>query len=213
MNAEDIRLLGNLIQIGTVTQTKSIHGLSLTRVKLHERETDWFPVIGQSNDFKKHFIPVLVKEQVAVFCPFGIADTGFIIRGIFNKYCKEPAGSSDTKEVMLYKDGTEISYDIEAKELKVNAVNKITIICKSASVIADTVVITAKTTNNGNVLINGGLMVTGEIVGENGLSISGGSGASFDGNINSTGDINTDGSFIDKNGNLTSHTNNGYGRD
>lgn len=213
MSAEILRLLGNVCQIGTITQTKSAEGLALAKVKIDDRETDFFPVVSKSNSFKKHYIPVRVDEQVAVFCPFGEANIGFIIPGLFNKSCKEPTGSSDVRETITYEDGTSIFYDTEAKELNINAVGKINVTCKSATVTADTVDITATTTNTGNVTINGTLTVSKQITGAGGMAISGGSGASFDGNINSTGSISVDGSISDSKGSLTNHSNNGYGRD
>lgn len=127
MNSEFLRIIGNICQFGTVTQTKSIEGLALAKVKIDDRETDFFPVISQSNSFKKHFIPIRVNEQVAVFCPFGEANIGFILRSVFNKNCKEPDGSSDCREVITYEDGTKFFYDTKMKELNIDAVGDIKI--------------------------------------------------------------------------------------
>ena len=223
MSAEGSRIIANLCQFGIITQTKSIKGQALARVKIDDRETDFFPIISQSNSFKKHFIPSRENEQVAVFCPFGEANIGFILRGVFNKDCKEPNSSNNNKEIIEYEDGTVISYDTKAKELKINASSKITIICKEASVkadsvdvisksvsvTADTVDITATTSNTGDVTINGSLTVSGAIVGSGGLAVSGGSGASISGDISSTGSLTVDGSISDSNGDLTNHSNNG----
>jgi len=186
MFAELRRLINNIVCFGTVSQTKSADGKALVRIKVMERETDFLPVVSFSNSFKKHFIPVRVGEQVVMFSPFGEANGGFILRSIFNKSAKEPALANEHTEVMEYEDGTVISYDTKAKELKINASDKITIICKAATVTADTVVITATTTNNGDVTINGNLTVSGDI------------GA--DGNISSGGTIE------DSKGDLTAHT-------
>lgn len=202
MNSEYLRLLGNLCQFGTISQTKSADGLSLAKVKIDDRETDFFPVISQSNSFKKHFIPVRVNEQVAVFCPFGEANIGFILRGIFNKSCKEPNGSSDTRETITYEDGTTFFYDAAIKELNINAVGSINVVCKSATVKADSVDITATTSNTGDVTINGLLTVTKQIIGNGGLSIKGGNGAEIN------GDLNTTGSISDSKGDLTNHPHN-----
>ena len=163
MSAESSRIIANLCQFGIITQTKSINGQSLARVKIDDRETDFFPIISQSNSFKKHFIPARENEQVTVFCPFGEANIGFILRGIFNKDCKEPNSSNNNKEIIEYEDGTEISYDTKAKELKINASSKITIICKEATIKADSVDITATTSITGDVTITGELNVTGSI--------------------------------------------------
>lgn len=201
MQSEFIRLLSNLCQVGTITQVKSADGLALARVKIDDLETDFFPVVSRANSFKRHFIPLRVGEQVTVFCPFGEASFGIVIPSLFNKSCKEPSGSSENREVVEYEDGTIIFYDTKAKELNIKAVGEINIVCKKATIIADTLDITANTT------INGTLSVSKNIKGSGGLNISGGNGAIFDGNINVSGDI------TDKKGSLTNHTNHGYGRD
>lgn len=180
MNLAEIkRLINNLITYGTISQTKSADGKALARVKVLDRETDFLPVVSLSNLFKKHYIPVRVNEQVIVFSPFGDASSGFIIRSIFNKGLKEPALANDHTEVMEYEDGTVITYDTQAKELKINAVGKVTIICSSISVTADTVDLTGTIKNNGDVAITGNLSVSG--------------------------DISTDGSISDSLGDLTTH--------
>ena len=161
--AEIVRLINNIVSFGTISQTKSEDGKALARVKVIDRETDFLPIVSFSNTFKKHFIPARVGEQVVMFSPFGEANGGFIIRSIFNRNAKEPSLSNDHTEVIEYEDGTVISYDTESKELKINASSKVTIICKSASVTADTLNVTASTKNNGDVEILGNLKVSGGI--------------------------------------------------
>lgn len=125
MNSEILRLLSNICSFGTVVETKSAEGLALARVKIDDRVTDFFPVASQSNSYKKHYIPVRVGEQVTVFCPYGEANIGFIVKSIFNKGCKEPMGASDTREVITYEDGTSFFYDTEIKELNINCVGDV----------------------------------------------------------------------------------------
>lgn len=127
MNSELLRLISNLCSFGTVVETKSAEGLALARVKIDERVTDFFPVASRSNSFKKHYIPIRVGEQVAVFCPFGEANIGFILPSIFNKGSKEPTGASDSREVVSYEDGTTFYYDTKRKELNINCVGDINI--------------------------------------------------------------------------------------
>lgn len=141
--AEIRRRINNIVRFGTVTESRSKDGKALARVQVGERVSDFLPVMSFSNSFKKHWIPVRPKEQVVVFSPFGEADSGFVIRSIFNKNAKEPTGANDTTEIIEYEDGTRLSYDTTAKELKIDAVDKITIICKAAKVTADTVDVTS----------------------------------------------------------------------
>ena len=125
--SEILRLLSNICSFGTIVETKSAEGLALARVKIDDRVTDFFPVASQSNSFKKHYIPVRVGEQVTVFCPYGEANIGFIVKSIFNKGSKEPNGSSNTREVITYEDGTTFFYDTKSKELNVNCVGDVKI--------------------------------------------------------------------------------------
>lgn len=166
MNVAEInRKLNNLISIGTVTESKSSEGLSLARVKILERVTDFFPVVGTSNSFKTHATPIKVGEQVLVFCPYGEADSGIILGSIFNKGQKEPVGANDTTEVVEYSDGTRLSYDTSTKELKIDASDKITILAQAINVTATSVNIDAEdiTLSSASVLIDGPLHVTEEI--------------------------------------------------
>ena len=156
-----IRLIRNLISIGTVTEVHPFQALA--KVNILDRETDFFPVLSIANSYKRKFTPLNIGEQALVLCPQGNADFGVILPSLFHKASKEPDGSNENKEITTYSDGTVISYDTQAKELKVDASEKITIICKSANVTADTVSITANTTNNGDVTINGSLTVSGTI--------------------------------------------------
>lgn len=127
MSSEIIRLISNLCSFGTIVETKSANGLALAKVKIDDRVTDFFPIASKSNSFKKHYIPVRVGEQVAVFCPFGEANIGFILPSIFNKGSKEPTGASDSREVVTYEDGTTFFYDTKSKELNVNCVGDVKI--------------------------------------------------------------------------------------
>lgn len=211
--AELKRRLENLISIGTVSQTKSEDGKSLARVKIGDRETDFFPATSWINSFFKVYAPMRVGEQVIVLSPFGEASSGVIIRSIFNTNAKEPTWANNTTAGVEFEDGTTITYDTSAKELKVDATDKITIICQSASVTADSVDvkaqgvtvnansvdITATTSNTGDVSIAGALSVTGPISGSGGMAVTGGSGASFG------GDVTVQGNISDSKGNLTSH--------
>jgi phage baseplate assembly protein V len=188
-----------ICKIGTICEVDK-ENRSLAKAMICGRTTDLLPVMQNANSFKRSFSPIRIGEQVLVLSPNGDANGGIILRGIFNTSCKEPTGASDTTEVTEYEDGTIISYDTLSKELKVDSSDKITIICKSATVNADTVSITATTTNTGDVSIIGNLTVTGAIAGSGGLSVSGGTGA------NVTGNINVSGAISDSKGDLTSHT-------
>lgn len=160
-NNELLRRLNNIVDIGTVVSISENKKLAV--VDILGRKTASFPIIGDANTFKRKATPVRVGEQVTVFCPKGNSDFGFIIAGMFNTDCKEPDGFNENIEISEYEDGTTISYDVEQKELKVDAVNKITIICKSATIKADTAVLDSPSIDLG---IGGKGVVTGECINE-----------------------------------------------
>lgn len=184
--AELTRRINNLIAIGTVTESKSVNGLSLARVKILSRVTDFLPVMQTSNSFKTYARPITPGEQVIVLQPYGNGDGGVILGSLFNKGEKEPAGYSDTKEVTIYMDGTVISYDASSKVMEIDAVGTINITCKNANITADTINVTATTSHTGDVTLTGNLSV--------------------DGTISSTGDISTDANVNDLKGNLSAFT-------
>ncbi len=125
MSAELLRKLGNIAAVGTISEV--VEAKALVRVTLLDRVTDFLPVLMFANSFKKHFIPPRVGEQVIVISPYGEASSGFVIRGIFNRGCREPELANDTTEVIEFEDGTVVMYDTKAKHLFMNAVGDITI--------------------------------------------------------------------------------------
>jgi len=137
MLSELKRLIGNIANYGTITQTKSIDGKSLARVKLGDRETDFLPALSLVNSFFKVYFPLRVGEQVVVISPFGEASSGFILRSIFNKSAKEPLWANNTTTGVEFEDGTVITYDTETKLLKIDCVKDIKIKAKNISIEAD----------------------------------------------------------------------------
>ncbi|GAB6045082.1 hypothetical protein JCM11957_06800 [Caminibacter profundus] len=107
------RLIGNLIQIGTVTEVKSALGLALARVNILGRVTDFLPVLMWANDFVKVWMPIRVGQQVVVLSPFGNASSGIILPSIYNKGCKEPSSVDDKKVVIDFANGVRIESDGE----------------------------------------------------------------------------------------------------
>ena len=215
MNVDLERLIQNLIQFGTITETKIQAGKMLARVKVDDdRVTDFFPVLSKNNSFTKKASPIRVGEQVVVLSPGGVGNVGVILGSIYNTSNKEPEGLNDKREVVTYEDGTTIFYDSESKTLDINAVGIINIVCKEAKVKADTVYIESTSTHKGDVTIDGKLIVKNKITGQNGITISGGSssgGATFDCDI-SAKNIASSGTITDSKGDLTNHKNNGYAR-
>lgn len=216
MSAELERLIANLVQFGTVTETKVEAGKMLARVKVDDdRVTDFFPMLSKNNSFTKKASPIRVGEQVVVLCPGGIGNVGVILGSIYNSKNKEPEGLNNKREVTTFEDGTVIFYDSDSKTLDINAAGLINIVCKEAKVKAETTYIESTSLHKGDVTIEGNLLVKKRMTGQNGIAISGGSdigGASFDCDI-SAKNINSSGIITDNKGDLTNHSNHGYSRD
>ena len=154
--AELERKINNLCQIGTIsevytTQRPKDHDdyALFAKVDIMGRTTDFFPVMAQMGNFKKHYVPPYVGEQVMVLCPFGNANMGYIMRGVFS-HDKEPIEHSikdRETEYIEYKDGTKIEISLYDKKIKldtpmdieVTSKKDIKIKCVNATIIADTV--------------------------------------------------------------------------
>ncbi|PLY08402.1 MAG: hypothetical protein C0625_02105 [Arcobacter sp.] len=136
------RRLENIAQIGTISATKSQDGKALARVIFdddvdNKRVSAFLPVVSIANSFVRVHVPIRVNEQVLVISPFGNANSGFIIRSIFNKACKEPDGSNEFTTVVEFEDGTRFSYDTKNKKLTAACVGDIEIIAKNITIKAD----------------------------------------------------------------------------
>ena len=188
------RRLNNIVQVGTVVEIDK--SKALARVNILGRVTDFLPVKMIGNSFVKVFIPIRVNEQVLVVCPYGNANSGFIIPSIFNVNCKEPSGSNPDKAIIEFSGGVRI--DSDGKTVNVIAPVNVNVTAATATITAANTIITSKTTNNGNVTINGNLTLNGNLA----MNGSGGSG----GIAEITGDLKVSGVIYDGKGDLTNHT-------
>ena len=194
MSKELERRINNLIQVGTVVEIDESRALA--RVNILGRVTDFLPVKMIGNSFIKVFIPIRVNEQVLVVCPFGNANSGFIVPSIFNVNCKEPSGSNPDTAIIEFAGGVRI--DSDGESVNVTAPVNVNVTAATATVTATNTIITSETTNNGNVTINGNLAVNGNI------AMNGANGSSGVAKI--TGDLKVSGIIYDSKGDLTNHT-------
>ena len=235
------RRLENIVQIGQISATKNQDGKALARVVVHDvgedkRVTDFLPVLSLANSFFRVFFPIRASEQVLVISLFGDANKGFILRSIFNKSCKEPDGASENKAIVEFEDGAIFSYDTKSSTLEVlnpkiinvkvgESVNVevgqtiVVNVGQSAKIVAPTVDIestttTIKSTNInllGQTLIQGGITTRGAGGGAGTFSIDG--TLDITQNLSTGGNASIGGSISDSKGDLTNHSNEGYGRD
>lgn len=222
------RRLENIVQVGTVSETKTKDGKALARVILDDdgetkRVSAFLPVVSLANSFVKVWFPIRVNEQVLVISPFGNANSGFIIRSIFNRGCKEPDGSNEHTAIIEFEDGTVISYDSKASNLKINAVKSINIFCVDVNIEASNsaYVKAPVTTIESETLVKGSLTVEKLFTALGGMKVNpsaaGDIEAEFNCNIKvkdiEASNINASGEISDEKGSLTNHTNNNYSRD
>lgn len=145
----------NLIQIGTIVNVDP-ENRALVRVELFERVTDWIPYKMIVNSHVRVWTPPRVGEQVIVLSPFCEGDDGVVLGGIYNVNQKEPTGANDHTSIVVFEDGTSITYDTTAKALTINASGSVAVTAPSGmSITAD-------------VTITGNLNVTGTITDEKG---------------------------------------------
>lgn len=149
----------NLIQIGTIVNVDS-GNLALVRVELFERVTDWIPYKMVVNSHIQVWIPPRVGEQVIVLSPFGEGDDGIVLGGIYNINQKEPSGSNDHASVVMFEDGTSITYDTTAKALTINASGSVAVTAPSGMSITADVTITGNLTVSGTIADEKGSLTT-----------------------------------------------------
>ncbi len=208
--SEILRKLNNIVQVGTISQTKSSEGKALARVMLDEngdekRVTAFLPVISLANSFARTFIPLRINEQVLVLSPFGNANRGFIFRSIFNRKCKEPNEANEHTAVMEFEDGTKLTYDTKASILKIDAVKTINIFCVDTNIEATTVYVKAvDTTIESTTLIKGTLTVTDLFSANGGMKVQPSADGAIAAEFNC--DVKTTKQLFDEKGNVTDHS-------
>lgn len=149
----------NLIQIGTIVNVDP-ENRALVRVELFERVTDWIPYKMIVNSHIRIWTPPRVGEQVIVFSPFGEGDDGIVLGGIYNVNQKEPTGSNDHTSVIVFEDGTSITYDTTAKALTINASGSVAVTAPSGMSITADVTITGNLNVSGTVTDEKGSLTT-----------------------------------------------------
>lgn len=95
--------------------------------------TDFMTYVGSFGAFNQHFLPPVVGEQVLV--------VKFEDSGLYLGFSIPPiqTDAPSNAESITYSDGTSISYDTDTHELKVNAKDAITIVCKKAIIKSDSI--------------------------------------------------------------------------
>lgn len=187
-----------MIKVGTVVAVDE--KTCRVRVQLPDNDgvvTYWLPVVvNKSQKDKFYWLPDIGEEVICAFLEHGI-EQGFVLGAIYNEKDKVPVENKD-KFHIRFEDGTWIEYDRKAHKLTATVNGDIEITANSQK-------IATITTHNGNVLINGDLVVNGEIrtptmrVRNGEVSVNG--RVSIDGSL-STPTMNVDSSGVSVGGSL-----------
>lgn len=140
--------LKNMIRVGVVSSINPTNGTA--KVVFHEKEelvSGDLPIIyRQTFKNKDYTMPDIDEQVVCVFLENGL-ESGFILGAIYSEADTPPANSAD-KWVKHFSDGTVVEYDRSAHKL-------------TASVNGTAEITASHTTINGDVTINGTLVVDG----------------------------------------------------
>ncbi|WP_312632004.1 phage baseplate assembly protein V [Pantoea piersonii] len=117
--SEILRLLRNLIRIGTVSAVDPQSGRC--RVRSGDNETGWLPWLSARAGRSRAWSAPSVGEQVLVLSLGGELNTGFILPGIFSDSHPAPSASADALH-WSFPDGAAIEYEPQNGALKASGI-------------------------------------------------------------------------------------------
>ncbi|MCQ5469351.1 phage baseplate assembly protein V [Pantoea brenneri] len=121
---EILRLLRNLIRIGTVSEVNLDNGLC--RVDTGQNTTGWLHWLTARAGKTRAWNAPSVGEQVLILCLGGELDTGFVLPGIFSDASPAPSASADALH-WSFPDGAVIEYEPETGALIATGIQTATI--------------------------------------------------------------------------------------
>ncbi|MGK6329134.1 phage baseplate assembly protein V [Erwinia sp. DT-104] len=121
---EILRLLRNLIRIGTVSAVNLDDGLC--RVDTGNNTTNWLHWLTARAGRTRSWNAPSVGEQVLVLCLGGELDTGFVLPGVFSDDNPAPSASADALH-WSFPDGAVIEYEPASGALKATGIQTATI--------------------------------------------------------------------------------------
>lgn len=121
---ELLRLLRNLIRIGTVSAVNLDDGLC--RVDTGNNTTNWLHWLTARAGRTRSWNAPSVGEQVLVLCLGGELDTGFVLPGVFSDDNPAPSASADALH-WSFPDGAVIEYEPASGALKATGIQTATI--------------------------------------------------------------------------------------
>lgn len=122
--SEILRLLRNLIRIGTVSEVNLDD--ALCRVDTGQNTTGWLHWLTARAGKTRTWNAPSVGEQVLILCLGGELDTGFVLPGIFSDASPAPSASADALH-WSFPDGAVIEYEPETGDLIATGIQTATI--------------------------------------------------------------------------------------
>ncbi|MCX8962704.1 phage baseplate assembly protein V [Erwinia psidii] len=121
---EILRLLRNLIRIGTVSAVNLDDGLC--RVDTGNNTTAWLHWLTARAGRTRSWNAPSVGEQVLILCLGGELDTGFVLPGVFSDESPAPSASADALH-WSFPDGAVIEYEPASGALTATGIKTATI--------------------------------------------------------------------------------------
>lgn len=151
------RLIGDLLRPGLVASVD--HAGRTCTVEIGDMETGPLPWITFRAGRVRIWSPPSIGEQCLVLCAEGDSNAGFVLPALYCDAFPPPSASDDVAMVM-FDDGSVLSYDMAAHSLA------ITLASGSATIDAPQgVTINGPVTINDDVTVNGKLTATDDVVG------------------------------------------------
>ena len=121
---ELLRLIFNLVRIGTISAVDYSSEAPRVRIKTGELESNWVSWVEARAGKTKTWNPPSIGEQVVMLCPNGDLTQAVVLTALNSS--DNPAPSNNPNyHVVRYPDGAEFIYDHESSSLSISGINKL----------------------------------------------------------------------------------------
>lgn len=193
---------GASLKFGTVSASKP--GFARVRLPdLDNMRTMWLPIAYPKTLQDQCCWTYDHGEHVAVLLD-ARGEDGVILGAVYSDADKPPM-TDPNKFAVRFKDGALLEYDRGAHVLTVTGVQKVVVQADAEILLQAGAKVTVSTPE---AEFSGNVLVKGKLVGQGGMAVSGGNGASavISGKVEVDGDIHASGSVMDAGGNSNHHS-------
>lgn len=124
-----------ILRVGVVSSVDEKKGTA--RVRFEDRDDivshDLKIIVPQTMKNKYYHIPDIDESVLCAFLQNGI-ETGFILGAYYNNMDTVPVANKNIKGI-YFEDGTNIQYNLDTKELLIDAIDTITIKAKKVNIL------------------------------------------------------------------------------